>query len=320
MINISFNFMAKNYSFNKILRSLIEDVILYFLLIKKNHINEFNNRHLRVRILRHGMSKLADAIAAVNFKQGIMLKGKEAFCLSDGIFLNLKGTNRYLKVSDGEEGNEGKKMTDFLKLKNIQVNAMIDLGANYGEISLYFSKQNPDAKILAVEASPDNFEILKSNCAIQNFPTKNIILVNEAVNSKKDLVDITKGVSAENMIVPQGIGVNQKKYETVKVGSDTLISFMNRYGLNNLDLLKIDIEGSEPLLYESIKQKVGSIKAILLEVGDKEKHEKYLQLIRLLWENMECYDRDSEEKYESLARLETEILSSPVSDLWFIKS
>ena len=302
--------------------SLTEGILLYVLLkIAKGGIESGENRHLRARVLRRGINKLKEAMLSVRYKQGILVVGGESYVLSSGIFLNLAGTNRYLKVIGDADGNEGKKMLDFLKSKHIEVKNMIDLGANFGEISLYFSKENPSAKILAVEASADNFKILESNCFFQNFSTKNIILLNEAVGNSKGFVEITKGVSAENIILLPG-NKNAANYGvgTERVASDTLASLMRRFGFDELDFLKIDIEGSEPLLYDSLKERVYGIRAILLEVGDKADHKNYFPLIELLWNSgMECYERRSENRFTSLAQIKQEILPSFASDLWFIK-
>lgn len=42
---------------------------------------------------------------------------------------------------------------------------ILDLGANIGLSSLYFSKNFPQAHVLAVEPSPDNFDLLRANLA-----------------------------------------------------------------------------------------------------------------------------------------------------------
>ena len=307
---------------NELLYSLVEGIILYLSLKKADgFIENSKYRHLRARVLRHRIHKLKEAMRSIHYRQGILVFQGESYILSNDIFLNLVGTNRYLKVSGDEEGNEGKKILDFLLSKGVEVQKMIDLGANYGEISLYFSKQNSMAKILAVEASSDNFKILESNCRYQNFSTKNITLLNEAVSDTKGFVEITKGISAENIVVHPGSGnIVGKKTQTETVACDTLVSFMRRFDFSELDFLKVDIEGSEPLLYDSLQQCIGNIKSILLEVGDKLDHKNYFPLIELLWNSgLECFERRSENKFSSLDQVKQEILSSFASDLWFIR-
>jgi FkbM family methyltransferase len=202
---------------------------------------------------------------------------------------------------------------------------MVDLGANFGEISLYMSRYCPKAKILAIEASSYNFGILTSNCRFQSFPTGNIMLVNEAISDAKGMVEIEKGISAENIMVHKNIHRKREDFDkpevqTEKIASDTLVSFLKRFGFAELDFLKVDIEGSEPLLYDSLKQCLSVVTSILIEIGDKADHRLYIPLITLLWDSgMECYDHASEKKFASLSRVTEEVLSVPVMDLWFVK-
>jgi len=313
---------------NKSLYLLIENIYIYILLRRaKNTIESKENRFLRARILRYGINVLKNTMESVNYKQGILVVNGEAYTLSHGIFLNLLGSNRYLKVAGNAPGNEGKKISDFLESRGIKIKKMIDLGANFGEISIYFSKKYPLAKILAVEASPDNFEILKSNCDFQNFSTKNIILLNEAVSNAKGIVRVTKGVSGESGIGGENIVIHSRdknvavnNSETENVAADTLASFMQRFDFDELDFLKVDIEGSEPLLYDSLKKHLDYTKSVLIEIGGVIDHKNYFALLELLWNSgMECYERQSEVRFSSLDRVKEEILLHSSLDLWFIK-
>lgn len=313
---------------NKSLYLWVEGIYIRILLSRtKNTIESKENRFLRARVLRHGINTLKNAMESVHYKQGILVVNGASYAFSYGIFLNLLGSNRYLKVAGDTPGNEGKKISDFLESKGIKIKKMIDLGANFGEISIYLSKKYPLAKILAVEASPDNFEILKSNCAFQNFSTKNIILLNEAASDKKGLVKVTKGVSGETGVGGKNIVIHSgdknttiNESETEEVASDTLESFMRRFDFDELDFLKVDIEGSEPLLYDSLKQRLNNIKSILIEIGGVIDHENYFSLLELLWNSgMECYERQSENRFVSLDQVKQEILSYSSLDLWFIR-
>ena len=107
----------------------------------KGTIGSNGNRHLRVRLLRRGIEKLQKAVQDVGYTQGILVCGEETYAYVGGVFLNMKGTNRYLKVIGDMEGNEGEKIRAFLTSKGIDVRTMVDLGANFGEISLYFCRR-----------------------------------------------------------------------------------------------------------------------------------------------------------------------------------
>ena len=207
---------------NKFLDLWVEGVYTHMLLKKEGDVIESKeNRFLRARILRHGINTLKRAMESINYRQGILVVNGGAYAFSEGIFLNLLGSNRYLKVAGNAPGNEGKKISDFLESKGIKVKKMVDLGANFGEISIYFSKKYPSAKILSVEASPDNFEIFESNCRFQNFSTQNITLLNEALSDTKGLVKVTKGVSGKTGVGGKNFVIHSGDTNTTVDESET---------------------------------------------------------------------------------------------------
>jgi len=292
----------------------VEDVYLSCLLFFIPNINKDDNkRHLRVRVLKFYVHKLSEILKKMDFRHEILINKDEVLINLDGVFLNAKGTtNRYFKLVKG--GNEGKDLHDFLYSKGITVNSMIDLGANFGEISLYFALRNPQAKILSIEASGYNFKILESNRNQQYFDTSNVYLIHEAVSDFAGEVKISKGLGAENSIILYG----QDNFELVK--TDTLKSLVDRYGLKQIDFLKIDIEGAEPLLFESLSLLSDNIRAIHLEVGDKRDHRDYLQILEFLFSSQfKCYTMEDEE-IVGLDILTTMVLNNKILNLWFIKN
>jgi len=295
----------------------LRELLLYLSLkLNKKNINEYKNRNLRVAILKYYSDKLKQKMEEINYQQGILVFDNKVYALSEGVFLNTKGNNRYFKVPGGCPGNQGREMYNFLISRNIQVNTMIDLGANLGEITLYFCKQNPKIKILAVEASPENFEILKSNCKFQYFFTDNIILVNEAVSDQNGEIEISSGLGSENTIMLDGsFGANVKRK---KVKAETLVALLERYNLDSIDFLKIDIEGSEPLLYGSLIKIISGIKSLIIEISH-ENRKDYFPLIELFIKSgMNCFLSDGAEL--SSDKIFNYIMESTKGvDLWFIK-
>ncbi len=255
----------------------------------------------------------------IRYAQKILVTPNDDYIYTDKIFLNTKSSNRFFKTPGNNEANQAKSMLDFLRSKNVEIKTMIDLGAHDGHVSLYFSIHHPTATILAVEASQKNYEILKENCSVQNFPTKNIITVNEAVSDRNGFLEFSQDMGSENRIISEKIfrdGV--KKTETVKC--DTLASFMDRFHLTSVDFLKIDLEGSEPLLYESIKDRIQYIRSVVIEIANKTDHQNYIPLLRVMWDSgMRCFDNEQKEiEYKSFEEILIAI-SNPKLDLWFIR-
>lgn len=139
---------------------------------------------------------------------------------------------------------------------------IIDLGANVGFASVLFANRFPDAKILALEPDEANFAAASKNTA--NYP--NITLINGAVwhtSEEINLIDSGHGEAA--YMVKAGEGENMIKAYTVK-------GIMDLMKISEIDILKIDIEGTEKEIFESgADQWVPVSKLIIVETHDRYK-------------------------------------------------
>ena len=137
-------------------------------------------------------------------------------------------------------------------IKNPKI--IIDLGAHIGLASIYFATRYPNAKILSVEASATNFQLLESNT--KSF--KNIQSVHEAVYSNDGWVNFDdEGV----------FSYNTKISETgTPVQCISMISLMSAYAIEYIDLLKIDIEGAEAALLSKHNDWLHKVQHIIIEL------------------------------------------------------
>ncbi|MCK4304160.1 MAG: FkbM family methyltransferase [Candidatus Eisenbacteria sp.] len=240
-------------------------------------------RYLRTIALREQSRRLAQVMADLGFRQNVLVDADgEVHVESHGILLNVKGTNRYFKGL-GESGNEGHKLGEFLESHGIRTGTMLDIGANFGEIALYFARRYPDARIVAVEPAPENLAILKGNLGRQYFDTGHVQLVPEAVSARRGHVTITQGLGSENSIVSNRDNTPlTSATDGVEVPCTTLAEIVERCGLAEIDFIKIDIEGAEPLLSESLVKLAGCVRSLYIEFSSKNSEESYLELLRAL--------------------------------------
>jgi FkbM family methyltransferase len=132
-----------------------------------------------------------------------------------------------------------------------------DIGANIGKWSV--SNVNSIDKIIAVEASPRAFSILREN--IDMLPrslSHNIILLNYAVSNEKevDFYECKKHrYSTTNIdwVADKKSRFHGKEYTTMKCKTITLDKMIDLYGVP--DLLKIDVEGGEYECLQTLSQK-----------------------------------------------------------------
>lgn len=240
-------------------------------------------RHLRARLLRETAELLAATTRRTGFRQSILISADgKVYVGSNGIFLSSEGTNRYFKLTDQRFGNEGDEMIAFLVAQGIEVATVMDVGANFGEVSLAFAKRFRSARIIAVEASSENIAVLRHNLSVQHFPTDNIEVLHLAVSDREGHVEITTGYGSENSIILDSR--NQILPGTPaleRVPTATLSDVFSRAGVESVDFMKIDVEGAEPLLLRSLEELAGKIRTLLIEFGSKNSVEVYLPFFEL---------------------------------------
>jgi len=121
---------------------------------------------------------------------------------------------------------------------------IIDLGAHFGDTALYYHARFPNAKIIAVEPSPENYERLIQHT--KHIP--NIVAVQAAVGSSDGEVTLN--------LMPSSLGhsVMQRKDSdhSVVVSQLSLATLFQQQKIDKADLIKFDIEGAEFDLISSI--------------------------------------------------------------------
>jgi FkbM family methyltransferase len=192
---------------------------------------------------------------------------------------------------------------------NYNINAIVmDIGANIGIYTILLSHIYPKAKIIAIEASPSIFEMLKSNCKLNNllFPGSNVLLINKAISDKDDTTaEFYEKHSMSTMlkefliVLSSTIITNQDQLNKRVVRTVTIDNLVGTAGVNEISLLKIDIEGAEVLALKgainTLTQK--KIKNMVIEYHSLE---NYNYIIKLLEEEELGYTIiNSQERYNN---------------------
>jgi FkbM family methyltransferase len=118
----------------------------------------------------------------------------------------------------------------------------IDIGANIGYFSLLAARQQPTARIISIEPVKELFEKLKENILLNDF--KNIFPVNAAAgeaNEEKELfLSGSDNLGMSSFKQPENYSGKKEKVQVIK-----LDDWFKTSGLTKIDLVKLDIEGSE---------------------------------------------------------------------------
>ena len=132
---------------------------------------------------------------------------------------------------------------------------IIDGGAHTGLASIYFAERYPKGKIYAYEADPAIAKMLDEN--INTFGLKNVKTFGKAIWINDD------GVSFENTNDDSGYISNFKKENCVRIPSIRLKNILKN---KKIDLLKLDIEGSEHEVIADCNDVLKNVQHLIIEV------------------------------------------------------
>ncbi len=141
---------------------------------------------------------------------------------------------------------------------------IIDAGANIGAASVYLTHRYPSARIISIEPEKSNFEILKKNT--ENY--KNITCLNKALwYINEPLAIKNTDVNKESFEIQQ----RNASSEEDCIESTTISQLMLDYDISNIDILKIDIEGSEKEVFSYNTEWLSKVDLIFIEFHDRKK-------------------------------------------------
>ncbi len=138
---------------------------------------------------------------------------------------------------------------------------IVDCGANTGLVSLFYKKKFPKATIIAIEPEPTNFDLLKQNTAAY----EDIHCLNCGIWNKTAFLEIhDHGLGKWGFMTEE---VADETEHTIRAIS--IEQIMQQFKLSKIDILKIDIEGSEKEMFEKSYEKwLPHVKVIVIELHD----------------------------------------------------
>lgn len=131
---------------------------------------------------------------------------------------------------------------------------IIDCGANIGVSLIYFKKLYPGARLIAFEPDPKIFETLAGNVKASGYA--DIELVNKGLSDK----DGTMSFFAEGSDGGR-LATRDDKNNLIEVKTVRLSEFLSE----EVDLLKIDIEGSEFKVLTECAHRLGNVRELFIE-------------------------------------------------------
>jgi FkbM family methyltransferase len=214
--------------------------LLYNLRIAKAYIKRFGIKSLQVFLNRESKKSRIIRFKHRLYKNPVFLRGNSSdIMVFEQVLLHQEYNVKYT----------GSPLTIF------------DCGANIGLAAVYFKTRFPEAKIICIEPERENYEMLVRNTG----QYKDIYCFNNAIWNK----------STNLIIEPNPLGnwafmvkeANEKVNNSIQ--ATTVDHLMNELKINHIDILKIDIEGSEKELFEAnYDYWLSKTKMIIIELHD----------------------------------------------------
>ncbi len=138
---------------------------------------------------------------------------------------------------------------------------IIDGGANIGFASVYLKNKYPNATVYSVEPEKSNYEVLLKNTSFYN----NMICYNCGIWNKDGRLKITnKEAGNESFIVTE---LNSSEDNIDAINAITINKIVEDNNIQNIELIKLDIEGSEGKVFEdNYKEWLAISENILVEI------------------------------------------------------
>ena len=152
---------------------------------------------------------------------------------------------------------------------------ILDCGANMGLSVLYFSINYPDHHIIAFEPDTEIFAILEEN--VKTFGLKNVTLHQKAVWTKKETLKFFTDGGMGGRVNTEYVNQEPKLIEAVP-----LLDYLT----DDVDFLKIDIEGAEDTVLRYCGEHLKKAKHIFFEYHNNVKSKQTLHELLALVESL----------------------------------
>jgi FkbM family methyltransferase len=145
--------------------------------------------------------------------------------------------------------------------------AIVDCGAYVGYSTAYFLNKFPHVRIVAVEADRENFVLNQKN--LSGYGDR-VTLVHSAIWYRNGGLMVVRGKYRDGQEWATQVR-ECVEGETADVSATDLLTLMDNAGLSEVDLLKIDIEGAERVIFRrGCEQWLDRVRNIAIELHDEE--------------------------------------------------
>ena len=154
-----------------------------------------------------------------------------------------------------------KTLGDLVKKILKPEDVFLDIGANIGYFSLLAANKEPTSKIFSFEPVKNPFEQMEKNISVNNI--RNITTVNVAIsdtNEEKELfISASDNSGMSSFQPPENFSGKKERVKVVSIDS-----WFKTAGLSRIDLVKLDIEGSELAALKGMQEVLQNFKPVVI--------------------------------------------------------
>jgi len=158
-------------------------------------------------------------------------------------------------------------MTKYLK-KGVPM-TLVDVGARTGEFVRVIEKYCGIERAVLVEPQPEHAAFLR-----QNFPAPRFAVAQCALSDRPgsmeleiNVFDATTSILETRRDIPEAARFDVSMARRVPCELQTLDALMQEHKFGSVDLLKIDVQGAEHLVFAGAKETLRSVKMVWCEVS-----------------------------------------------------
>jgi FkbM family methyltransferase len=175
-----------------------------------------------------------------------------------------------LRIRVNENGdtatfNEVILRNDYEIRLKIDPKTILDCGANIGLTSIYFANKFQNAQIISIEPEKNNYSLLQENSSY--YPK--IKTIRSGIWSSSTFVKVIDGGKGSNAFSISETDIDDPE----AIPSVSIKDIMDQNNWNYIDILKIDIEGSEKEIFtKNFEFWLPNVKVLIVET-----HDRYIQ-------------------------------------------
>ena len=205
--------------------------------------------------------KLKILLIPILFKLRV-LKFLNLVILINDIKIPFFGNAGYFHTLSNEKWLENLYQYLFIRIENLQSSTLIDVGVNLGQSILAAKKVNPDMEIIGFEPNP--FCCFYTNYLININNLRKVDIVPSALANGAGLMNLYS--KDFNQFDPSGSIIhNYRENQSYKTLINTVSEeILNSRQLNEVGVIKIDVEGAEVVVIDGLKKIISKYKPVII--------------------------------------------------------